>query len=301
MRIFITGGTGFVGSHLVQTLLQADHQLTILSRSGGTSSRPGLDYLKDDPAKPGEWQAIAAGHDAVINLAGASLFRPWTEKNKRMIRDSRILTTANISEALSRKEARASVLISASAVGYYGDRGNTELDEKAPPGSDFLARLAVEWEEQAEKCSAAGVRVVRCRFGIVLGADGGALEKMMPVFKLGLGTPLGPGDQWVSWIHIHDLVTILSYLLNTEKASGAINCTAPSPVTQKGMTSALADALHRPAFLPAVPAFVLKTVLGESSQMVLNSQKVVPGVLLEQGFSFTYPDMPSALRQIVTR
>lgn len=301
MQIFITGGTGFIGTHLVKSLLDAGHRLTVLSRSARESSLPGLAYFQGDPVQPGEWQTIAAGHDAVINLAGASLFRPWTEKNRRRFRESRIRTTANIAEAFARRESAASVLISASAIGYYGNRGDEELDEHSPPGVDFLARLAGEWEEQAEKCSAAGARVVRCRFGVVLGPDGGALAKMIPVFKLGLGSPLGPGDQWFSWIHIHDLTAILSFLLSSNEISGAVNCTAPNPVTNREMTRALAAAVHRPALLPAVPACLIRTVLGDSSQLLLNSQKVMPRVLRERGFVHSFPDIQSALGQILHR
>ncbi|MDD3620030.1 MAG: TIGR01777 family oxidoreductase [Desulfobulbaceae bacterium] len=301
MQIFITGGTGFIGTHLAQTLLEADHSLTILSRSPRKSTRPGLTYIQGDPLQPGKWQSIAAGHDAVINLAGASLFRPWTAGNKRLFRESRIRTTANIADALSRKESSAAVLISASAVGYYGDRGDEELDEGSPPGVDFLARLAGEWEEEAEKCAAAGIRVVRCRFGVVLGPDGGALAKMIPVFKLGLGSPLGPGDQWFSWIHIDDLIAAIVFLLDHGEISGPVNCTAPNPVTNRQLTGALAAALHRPAFLPAVPACLIRLAAGEGSQLLLNSQKVMPRVLMEKGFVHACPDIHSALDRIVHR
>jgi uncharacterized protein (TIGR01777 family) len=299
MQIFITGGTGFIGSHLVERLLADGHCLTMLSRFARQSSRPELSYVQGDPRQPGRWQDVAASHQAVINLAGASVFRPWTEKNKRIIRESRIQTTVNIAAALSRENSTASVLINASAVGYYGDRGDQELDEQAPPGKDFLARVAADWEEAARQC--AGVRVVCCRFGIVMGPDGGALEKMIPVFKLGLGSPLGPGDQWFSWVHVHDLVSILSFILNTPEISGPVNCTAPNPVTNRQLTKSLAGALHRPAFLPAVPSLLLKTVMGESSRLLLDSQKVVPGVLLDRGFTYTYPDIRSALEQIINQ
>jgi uncharacterized protein len=299
MDIFITGGTGFIGGHLVKSLLSAGHRLTILTRSARKSSRPELAYLQSDPRQPGPWQEIAARHDALINLAGASIFRPWTEKNKRLIRDSRIRTTANIAEALSRERSGVSVLISASAIGYYGDRGDEELAEPAPPGDDFLARLAVDWEQEAEKCSSSGVRVLRCRFGIVLGPDGGALAKMKPIFSFGLGCPLGSGNQWFSWVHIQDLINILSFLLDKEELSGAVNCTAPKPVTNRQLTGELASALRRPAFLPAVPSFLLKTLLGDGAQLVLDSQRVVPRVLQDHGLTFSFTDIHSALKEIM--
>jgi len=299
MQIFITGGTGFIGGHLVETLLASGHRITILSRRFRASSRSGLAYFEGNPQNKGPWQEIAAEHDAVINLAGANLFRQWTEKNKELIRESRIRTTAHIAQALSRKRNGTSVLISASAVGYYGDRQDEVVDEQSLPGDDFLARVAVDWEKEAEKSSAYGVRVVRCRFGVVLGRDGGALAKMIPAFKLGLGSPLGPGSQWFSWIHIDDLVGIISLALQDGGLQGAVNCTAPNPVTNRVLTKSLAAALHRPAFLPAVPAIVLKAVLGESSQMVLDSQRVVPRVMMDRGFTFAFPDIQSALENIV--
>jgi len=301
MQIFITGGTGFIGNHLVNHLLQAGHQLTVLSRSAGKSSRAGLTSLKGDPVQPGGWQDIAAGHDAVINLAGASLFRPWTKQNKRLIRESRTLTTANIADALSREGTSTSVLLSASAIGYYGDRGNDELDEREPPGTDFLARIAADWEKEAEKCDSHGIRVVCCRFGVVLGPDGGAIPKMLTAFKLGLGSPLGSGEQWFSWIHIDDLINILSLLLGNKELSGAVNCTAPHPVTNSHFTKALAGALHRPSFLPGVPSFIIRTALGDISQIVLASQKAVPRVLQDHGYTWSFPDIESALKDIMNR
>lgn len=299
MHIFITGGTGFIGGHLRKNLLSAGHRLTILTRSAGQSSLPGVAYLQGDPREPGPWQEIAAGHEAIINLAGASIFRPWTERNKHLVRDSRIRTTANIVAALASGSSSVSVLISASAIGYYGDRGDEELTETASPGNDFLARLAADWEQEAQKCASSGVRVVRCRFGIVLGPDGGALAKMKPAFSLGLGCPLGSGDQWFSWIHIRDLISILSFVLNHRELSGAVNCTAPGPVTNRQLTDELASALHRPAFLPPVPSFLLRTILGEGAQVVLDSQRVVPRVLQDQGFPFSFPELRSALRDIM--
>jgi hypothetical protein len=301
MQIFMTGGTGFIGSRLTENLLQAGHGVTVLSRSARESSRTGLTFVEGDPRKPGKWQETAADHDAVINLAGASLFRPWTEKNKRLFRESRILTTANLAEALTREDSRVSLLASASAIGFYGDRGDEKLDEQAPPGDDFLASLAVDWEEEANKCAGAGIRVVITRFGIVLGEDGGALDKMIPVFKLGLGSPLGPGDQWFSWIHIQDLLTIFTFILDHEELQGPVNCTAPNPVTNRELTRALAKALHRPLILPAVPSFLIKGVLGEGSQMLLNSQRVLPLLLQEKGFTHSYPVIQSALEQVVGR
>lgn len=301
MQIFMTGGTGFIGGHLVDSFLSDGHSVTVLTRRAKSSSRTGLVYFEGDPQNKGPWQEVVADHDAVVNLAGANLFRPWTEKNKELIRESRVKTTANIAQALSRKKNGTSVLISASAVGYYGDRNDEELDEHSQPGNDFLAGVAVDWEKEAEKSEAHGVRVVRCRFGVVFGPDGGALAKMMLPFKLGLGSPLGPGTQWFSWIHIDDLVRIISFLMDNETIRGPVNCTAPNPVTNRELTKALARALHRPAFLPAVPAIVLKAVLGENARMVLDSQRVLPKILRDQGFTFDFPELYPALQDIVDR
>lgn len=301
MKIFLSGGTGFIGSHLTKKLLEEKHSLTVLSRSNRRSHQPGMTFLQGDPTRSGPWQEAVARHDAVINLAGASIFRRWSEGNKKRIRESRLLTTANICEAAAGERSLVKVLINASAVGYYGARGDETLDEESGPGEGFLAEVCRGWERETQRCSARGVRVVRCRFGIVLGPDGGALSMMTPIFTLGLGSPLGTGNQWFSWIHLDDLIHVFRFILANETIDGPVNCTSPNPVTNREFTKALARALHRPAFLPAAPSFLLKMVLGEFSSVLLTGQKVMPRVLQQQGYIFGYPEVDTALRQIMSR
>ena len=234
----------------------------------------------------------------VINLAGASIFKTWNDRNKEAIRDSRILTTRHLVEAIG-EAGKNITLLSGSAVGYYGFRDDDELDENSAPGDDFLARVVQDWEAEAKKAEEFGARVVLCRIGVILGRDGGALSKMLTVFKWGLGSPLGSGKQWFSWISLYDLVTIFLYLIENEKISGPVNCTSPNSVTNREMTRALGQALHRPAFLPPVPSFLIRGVLGEFSDVFIKGQKVMPRKLIESGFIFRFPDIGEAFAHLV--
>ncbi len=298
MKVLVTGGSGFVGTALCQGLMQAGHQVTVLSRNEKSAARlaSGVTPLVGDPTSPGAWQDGVAGHQGFINLAGASIFGRWTEDYKALLRNSRILTTKNLVEAMARAE-EPTVLLSASAVGYYGFRGDEELDESSPPGEDFLARLGIDWEAEAEPASLLGARVVRTRFGIVLGRGGGALGQMLPIFKKGLGGPLGNGRQWFSWIHLDDLVAALIFCLE-DGISGPANCTAPNPVTNREFSKALGRAVHRPAFLGA-PAFAVKLAMGEFGSVLLEGQRVLPKALLEAGFEFRFPTIDQALTDLV--
>ena len=301
MKVFITGGTGFVGRSLTTRLLQEGHELTILTRSL-ENVRPlpgGASYLEGDPTKEGLWQDRLAGHEGIINLAGASIFRRWTDSAKKTIRESRLLTSRNIATALEARKGKETHLLSASAIGYYGFQEDRELDEKSPAGEGFLADLACEWESAALAAKESGARVVLTRFGVVLGQGGGALEKMIPLFRWWLGSPLGSGMQWFSWIHIQDLADIFAFLLERPEISGPVNCTAPGPVRNLDMTKILAEVLEKPTFMPAVPGFVLGAVLGEFGSMLLKGQKVLPGKLLNSGFSFRFPDLREALKDLV--
>ncbi len=299
MKVFITGGTGFLGTALAEGFLADGHTVTILTRSSqNRATRAGLAYCEGNPAKSGPWQEEVGRHDVVINLAGASIFRTWNETSKKTIRDSRILTTRNLVDSIA-KGPQGVTLLSGSAVGYYGFQQDGELDEKSPPGDDFLAGVVQDWEAEAEKAVQFGARVVFCRIGVILGRDGGALSKMLTVFKWGLGSPLGSGKQWFSWIALHDLVNIFLYLAENKSISGPVNCTAPQPVTNREMTHALGRALHRPTFLPPVPAFVLKGVLGEFSDVLVRGQRVVPAKLLEQGFVFEFPEIGAAYAELL--
>lgn len=296
MKIFLTGGTGFVGSHLTQYFAGRGHEVTVLSRSDPKGAKtPGVEFVQGDPMSSGPWQESVARHDVVVNLAGASIFTPWTAKARRIIMDSRVLTTRNVVNALSGASG-GKVLVSTSAVGYYGGRLDDEiLDEDSPPGNDFLAEVGVQWEAEALRAQEFGVRVAICRFGIVMGRGGGALDKMAPAFKNFVGTSLGSGKQWFPWIHVDDLAEIMAFLLEHPDISGPVNCVAPNPVRNKEMTQILAEVLHRPLFMPSVPGFVLKTVLGEFGDVLLKGQRAIPRVLQEPGFRFRYPTFREAM------
>ncbi len=299
MKIFITGGTGFVGRQLTARLAKLGHRLTVLSRSAKGPPLPDAKKIVADPCSAGEWQQIMKSHEAVINLAGSSIFCRWSERNRQQIINSRVITTRNIATALSESDSKVHTLINASAIGYYGDTGETEVTEKSPSGSDFLAEVARRWEAEAVKCSSA--RVVCCRFGVVLGRSGGPLARMLPAFRAGLGSPLGSGRQWFPWIHIDDLIRAICFILDQKALAGPINLTAPKPVTNRQFSISLARALKRPFFIPPLPSFMLKLLLGETASLVLNSNKVRPAVLEKSGFIFKFGEIDSALADLVGR
>ena len=299
MKILITGGTGFVGTQLTSRLIEDRHEVTILTRSlkGAKGSSPGISYLEGDPTKKGAWQEAIKNHDAVINLAGASIFSKWTEEHKKAIRESRVNTTRNIVEGIPSRSERPFTLFSTSAVGYYGFCGDEELTEESRYGDDFLARISVEWEGEALRARDKGARVVITRFGIVMGEKGGALSQMIPLFKKYIGGPIGSGKQWFSWIHMKDLAEAFAFLLKHPEISGPVNVCSPNPVRNKDLAKALGRALHRPFFIPA-PGFMVKLVLGEFGSVILEGQKVIPKKLLENGFVFQYADIHQALQNI---
>ncbi len=301
MRILTTGGTGFVGTQLISRLLRKGHEITVLTRSlKGTESRtPSVSYLQSDPTQKGEWQAAINDHDVIINLAGASIFSRWTEETKKAIRESRILTTRNLVEGIDPQRAKSMTLFSTSAVGYYGFHGDEELTEDSSPGTDFLARLAAEWEAEALNAGKKGSRVVITRFGIVLGKGGGALSQMVPVFRKFIGGPIGNGRQWFSWIHMEDLAEAFVFLMGRPEISGPVNLCSPNPVRNRDLAKALGKALKRPSFIPA-PGFMIKLVLGEFGSVILEGQRVIPKRLLEGGFVFNYADVGKALENIVS-
>ena len=301
MRVFMTGGTGFVGSALTKHLTDQGHAVTLLTRKI-KKSRPvprGVSMLEGDPGNPGSWQEKVPDHDVIINLAGASIFSRWTHAEKRLIRDSRIQTTTHLVDALEPRTGMKTTLLSTSAVGYYGFHGDEPLNEDTPPGKDFLAVLARDWEMAASKATAFGARVALCRFGIILGSRGGALGEMVPIFKKGLGSPLGRGEQWFSWIHQTDLVRILMFLMEHEDLSGPFNCTAPEPVRNRALTMILAKVLERPAIMPPVPGFLIRMVKGEFGNVLLKGQRVMPEKLLRSGFQFKFPDISGALQDLL--
>lgn len=298
MKILITGGTGFVGSGVSQRLLELGHEVTVI----GSSSRcrlpahPQLTYISADTTRPGDWQQRVAEQDGLINLAGRSIFNLWTPAYKESIYNSRILTTRNLVTALP--ATTEAVLLSTSAAGFYGDGGETEKTETSTSGNDFLAQVCRDWEGEADKATAKGARVVLMRFGVVLGKGGGAIATMKTPFQLGLGGPIGSGDQWFPWIHRDDLVGAILFLLTAEECRGPFNFTAPQPVRQKDFARQLAAALHRPAFLPT-PAFIMRLVLGEFGRSLLQGQKAMPRALTESGYLFSYPALEQALKEII--
>ena len=300
MKVFITGGTGFVGSTLTDNLLGQGYQVTVLTRKLTEESLPleAPSFLEGNPTNKGAWQEAVSEHDVIINLAGAPIFTKWDKESKRAIRDSRVLTTENLVEALSHGKGKKTTLISASAVGYYGFQGDEDLNEDSPADDDFLASVSRQWEAAAVEAEAFGVRVVICRFGVVLGKNGGALGELIPIFQKGLGSPLGSGKQWFSWIHEMDLAGVCLFLIASENLSGPINCTAPEPVRNKELARVLAETMGRPTFMPAVPAFVVKMMKGEFGATLLEGQRVLPKRLLDAGFRFRFSTIKEALTDI---
>ena len=298
MKILITGSTGLVGSALCQDLVRAGHTVCRLIRPGTSAAAarnaPGFD-VNWNPAT-GELGGAAVGADAVVNLAGAPIAdRRWTPQRKELLRTSRVDSLRALVAALAKMSARPRVLVSASATGYYGNRGDETLTEESAPGNDFLSVTAKDWEAEAIKAEALGIRVVRARFGVILSKDGGALPQMMRPFKFGIGGKLGSGKQWLSWITLDDTVAILRLALENANLSGPINIVSPQPVTNAEFTKTLAAAIHRPALFPA-PAFALRLILGEMADaLLLSSQRALPAQLQKLNYQFQHPDLPSAL------
>ena len=297
MHILITGGTGLIGKQLCKALLAEGHDLTVFSRKPASV-----------PAKCGaEVHAIASldewtpekTFDAVINLAGEPIVdAKWTVKRKRTLCESRVTLTQQLVKRIAAAEHKPAVLLSGSAVGYYGDRGGEEMYESAGPGEDFPARMCKSWEEAALAAEQAGVRVCLLRTGLVLSRKGGLLGKMLLPFKLGLGARLGNGKQWMSWVHIQDYVAMVLHLLHDVHAGGPYNMTAPQPVTNAQFTIALAKAVHRPAFF-AAPAQLLKLAMGERACLMLEGQKVLPGKMTAAGYRFQFSNLDEALGNLL--
>ncbi len=295
MHYLITGGTGFIGQPLCSRLLADQHRVTVLTRNV-----PRANACLPEGAMAIDSLDDAGNVDVVINLAGENLTdRRWSDQRRQAFLDSRIGTTRRLNEWMAAQDSPPKVMVSGSAIGWYGARGDEKLTEESSPGDDFAATLCVAWEAEATKAEALGVRVCLLRTGIVLAADGGALEKMLPPFKFGLGGPMGDGKQWMSWITRHDLVRMIRWLAETDSASGAYNGTAPHPVTNAEFASALAKALHRPAII-RTPAIALKLMLGEMAGMLLTGQRVVPDRASSEGFRFDYPILIKAMSSTLT-
>lgn len=297
MKITISGASGFVGRRLMKKLIAENHSLHVLSRHAGTNLPPGVRLTVWNSTSSPPPEESLAGADAVIHLAGEPVAQRWTDETKQKIRSSRVDGTRLLVQALSTLSYRPAVLICASAIGFYGSRGDEILTEASPPGDGFVADITREWEQQADLAQSLGIRLVKIRIGLALEKHGGALAKMLPLFKACIGGPIASGRQWMSWIHLDDLVGIIRYALD-QPLQGPVNATAPNPVTNKEFTKTLAAAVHRPAFL-SVPAFALKLSFGQMSEVLLASQRVIPKVAESAGYQFQYRDLGEALRNIL--
>ncbi|MFB7851927.1 MULTISPECIES: TIGR01777 family oxidoreductase [unclassified Streptomyces] len=291
-RIAVTGASGLIGAALVRSLRTDGHEVVRLVRR---PARTG-DEVEWDPRRGYVDVAGLVGCDAVVHLAGAGVGdRRWTAAYKREIRDSRVLGTTAIAEAVASLDTPPKVLLSGSAIGYYGDTGDRAVDEGAPAGEGFLPSVCVEWEAATAAAQEAGVRTVHARTGLVVGREGGAWGRLFPLFRAGLGGRLGDGRQYWSFISLHDEVAALRHILDTESLSGPVNLTGPDPVTNGEVTAAMGRVLHRPTLLTA-PAPALRIVLGDFAEDVLGSQRVLPGRLLDSGFVFAFPGIDAAIR-----
>jgi uncharacterized protein (TIGR01777 family) len=297
MNIAITGASGFIGRRLMKALAAGDHKLRVLSRHAGTNLPPGVQLFVWDAMKSQPPEESLQGVDAVIHLAGEPIAQRWNDEVKQKIRDSRVTGTRNLVQALSTSSARPAVLICGSAIGYYGSRGDEVLTESSAPGSGYMADVCVAWEKEADLAESLGIRLVKLRTGVVLGANGGALAKMLSPFKAGMGGKLGHGDQWMSWVHLDDLVGIIQHALENP-VRGPVNGTSPNPVTNADFTKALSHAISRPAVMP-LPAFTLKFMFGEMAEVMLASQRVLPRAAEEAGYQFRYPAVEPALANIL--
>ncbi|PSB56387.1 thylakoid membrane protein ThyD [Chamaesiphon polymorphus] len=301
MKIAIAGATGFVGSRLVELLQAQGHQIVVLTRSPQQASNrfPQAQVVGYSPLKSGAWQESISGCDAVVNLAGEPIAeKRWTPEQKRTILESRQIGTQKIVEAIAAASVKPSVLVSASAIGYYGTSETDKFNENSPAGTDFLAEVCTKWEAAAQAVTASGTRLVIARLGIVLGENGGALGKMLAPFSAFVGGPIGSGKQWFSWIHRDDVVKLIIQAINDTQMQGVYNATAPNPVTMAGFAQTLGTVMNRPSWLP-VPNFALEAMLGEGAIVVLQGQQVVPTHTLGQGFEFQYPTLQPALKAIL--
>lgn len=306
MKVAVTGATGFVGSRLVERLQSEGHQVVVLTRNPQKARTQfpstvysGVEVVAYDPTRSGDWQQSLSGCDGVVNLAGDPIAEHrWTPERKRSLMDSRVLTTQTLVEAINQASPKPTVLVNTSAIGYYGTSETAEFDETSPAGNDFLAEICQQWEAAADAVKSSGTRLVILRFGIVLG-PGGALGKMLTPFRMFAGGPIGSGNQWFSWIHRDDLVSLILHALTHTDMQGVYNATAPKPVRMAEMCHELGQALNRPSWLP-VPAIALETMLGEGAKVVLEGQQVLPKNTLASGFQYRYTTVREALNQIVT-
>jgi uncharacterized protein (TIGR01777 family) len=298
MKCVISGGTGFIGRRIVDRLLRDEHYVGVWSRQPGKEKRAAVASFTWDPLQGEPPAESLNAMDAVIHLAGEPVAQRWNAEVKRRIRDSRVLGTRALVDAISRVRHKPRVLVCASAIGYYGDRGDEVLTESSSPGSGFLADACRGWEAEADRAAEFGLRVVKLRIGFVLGKGGGALARMVPAFRAFVGGRLGSGKQWMPWIHVGDVAEMFVHAVENDIA-GVWNATAPNPVTNSEFTREMGKALHRPAVFP-VPPFALKLAFGELGQHMLDSSRVVPEAALKAGFRFRHPELGPALRDIIS-
>ena len=306
MRVVVSGATGTIGRELISALLARGEEVVALSRDAARARRTLGDeveaYAWPDPmAEPPPADALA-GADAVVHLLGEPIAQRWNDESKEAIRESRVRSTRSLVEGLVAlaPDRRPRTLVSQSAVGFYGPHRDERLEETAPAGSDFLAEVVVAWEGEALAAAASGVRVVVTRTGVVLSPSGGALAKMLPFFRLGIGGPVAGGRQYVPWIHLDDVVGAMLFCLGRPDATGPVNLAAPTPVTNAELSRVLGRVLKRPAFLP-VPGFAVKSLYGEMAEIVITGQRAVPAVLERLGYGFRHPDLEPALRDVLGR
>jgi len=304
MKVAVTGATGFVGSLLVERLQAEGHAVIVLTRDVDRGRRifpretfPNVALVAYTPMDLGDWQSALSGCDGVVNLAGEPIAERWTDDRKREILESRKQVTRNLVAAIANTKPRPKVLVSTSAIGYYGTSETETFDETSASGDDFLAQVCQTWELEAEKVARSRTRLVILRVGIVLGM-GGAIAKMLLPFKLFAGGPIGSGNQWFSWIHREDLVNLILNALGDRKYKGVYNATAPNPVRMTELCNALGEVMNRPSWLP-VPGFALEVLLGDGAQVVLEGQQVLPKRTLKSGFQYQYPEVKSALAEVV--
>lgn len=299
MDFTLTGASGFIGKRLLARLRASGHGAHVLGRRPVAGA--GFSQWDASSGSPPPAEAFR-GADVIFHLAGEPVAQRWNDAVKQRIRDSRIGGTNALVDTIGllAPEERPKVLVAASAIGYYGDRADEVLEENSSPGQGFLPEVCVAWENAANKAAGLGLRVVLIRIGIVLGADGGALEQMLPIFRMGAGGQIGSGKQWMSWIHVDDLVSLLLTASENSRYSGAVNGTAPQPVTNAVFTKELAGALGRPAIVP-VPTFALRAMYGEMAGMLTGGQRVLPSAALSLGYRFQYPDLAPALESILKR
>ena len=299
MKVAITGASGFIGSYLADRLRNQHHHLVLLSRNPLRETHvTKQDWVSWDPGTADGWEQSLDGVDGIFNLAGEPIAaKRWSDAQKERIRSSRVESTKALVHAIAKAKEKPKFLINASAVGYYGPRGDETITEDGGPGNDFLSRVCVAWEEEARKAEAYGVRVVLVRTGIVLDQGKGALAKMVPPFKFFAGGPLGSGNQWMPWIHIEDQIGLLLFLLQNQNARGPFNATAPNPVTMAEFGKTLGDVLNRPSWA-TVPAGVLTLLVGEMAEMLLNVQRAVPQKALKLGYEFRYSTLMPALQSL---